>query len=437
MVEIMEVTPAPASTSERLPAGYAPRNALNADEIRKCIAARSDARDDTSEIRAWLLNHFLRHAIANFEPARRIESIVDARAALGSKPLPDWAATRIKEAASGHHTVELVWVDPDGPPLLELEARLLEFLNSRSGTPLEGKLARINCPQAIAMADAEHAKLSERIARGWRHSRPEALRNVVDVATGTFVELLPHSASLREEMAYESYIMRHCLGQFSNRRQLTGGYGEHYANSVSSGKMRVFSLRDRKGEPRITISAHVRPDLSLALEQVKGKQNRPPVARYFDDLLVCLDALATNEETPADCIRIGVVRTADGWRRMEHVTDPWTQVLLVSRYPQLYAQLATPTPLVDWLIAGRQRDLLSQERLASGALRYALSQGLEENGVSRESEVPRCWRFVTEDVTWPHMPVKDARQAIASASRWRHFFARVLNRQTTPSGEKP
>ncbi|MCE6983446.1 hypothetical protein EI534_40085, partial [Pseudomonas frederiksbergensis] len=61
----MEVTP------ELRQSGYAPRNALNADQIKRGIAERSKARSDAPEVSKWLLNHFYRHLVGNFEPARR------------------------------------------------------------------------------------------------------------------------------------------------------------------------------------------------------------------------------------------------------------------------------------------------------------------------------------------------------------------------------
>ena len=45
---------------------YAPRNVLNAPEIKNAIQLRSEKRQDSDEIKAWLLNHFFRHIVANF-----------------------------------------------------------------------------------------------------------------------------------------------------------------------------------------------------------------------------------------------------------------------------------------------------------------------------------------------------------------------------------
>jgi len=74
----MEVTP------ELQPSGYAPRNALNASELKRGIAERSKARGDAPEVGKWLLNHFYRHLVGNFQPARRILTLEQAAEALGT-----------------------------------------------------------------------------------------------------------------------------------------------------------------------------------------------------------------------------------------------------------------------------------------------------------------------------------------------------------------
>jgi hypothetical protein len=128
--------------------GYAPRNALNADALKAAIAARSRTRGDNEAVRSWLLNHFYRHVVANYEPARRIESVDDARDALGDASAPAWVHARFgtRQRAADDEPAPVVWVDPTAPQLLMLEARLVEFLESRTGTSLDRKLDRINCP---------------------------------------------------------------------------------------------------------------------------------------------------------------------------------------------------------------------------------------------------------------------------------------------------
>jgi hypothetical protein len=355
--------------------GYAPRNVLNAEALKDDILRRSRARGDNDDIRLWLLNHFYRHLIGNFEPAQAIGTLHQARDALGGAA-PAWVPARLREA------VPLVWIDPSQAGILSLENRLLEFLRARTGTRLEGKLQRITCPQALALWEREHADIATRIAKGWRQSQPDAIAPLLDTTNGRFIEFRADSALLRAEMAFESYVMRHCLGQFADRHALTGGYGEQYAEAIERGKLRLFSFRDAGGQPHITLSAVVREHGRVQIDQIKGKQNRPPIARYVEDVLACLNALNTTTTTPADAIQIGVVHDGAGWARIEAVADAQAQARLVAHHPQLYPRLAQPGAMAQWLVLARQPELLNDEPLHSAALRFILRRkdGVPEPG---------------------------------------------------------
>ncbi|MEO8248994.1 MAG: hypothetical protein ABI589_06460 [Burkholderiales bacterium] len=268
----------------------------------------------------------------------------------------------------------LWWIDPQSEPLLALEQRLLEFLGSRAGTALEGKLIRINCPQALAQWEAEHAAFAARVTAGWRDSTPDAVAPVWQGEHGAFVELLPTHSALRAEMAYESQMMRHCLGQFAQRRALTGGYGEHYAAACEAGTLRLFSYRTGQALPHITISADVRDDGMLVIDQIKGKQNRPPIARYQGEVRAFLNSLPTSGKAPADALRMGLVRVAGGWLHASEVTREEDQLAVLAQAPSLIAELPHPSPLMQWLIAARDADALDGMALSPAvaeALRVA------------------------------------------------------------------
>lgn len=396
--------------------GYAPRNALNADQLKRGIAERSKARGDAPEVGKWLLNHFYRHLVGNFEPARQIQSLEQAVEALGAEP-PSWVARHLSDAGklTQQAFAPLVWVDPQLSPLLAQEALLVEFLTSRQGTALAGKLDRINCPQALALWQKEHAQMAARVESGWRQSQPEALLTRLTTAEHVLQELRPESDLLRAEMAFESYVMRHCLGQFADRRALTGGYGERYAEAVEERRMRVFSFRDGQGQPHITISLIVQADGTLTVEQVKGKQNRPPVERYYAELLQCLNALSTDQQTPADCIAIGIVRTEAGWLRIEEVNDATAQTRLVARYPQLYERLDAPSAMVEWLVAGRQPQQFLQVAPQAASVKYA-TRHIFSKRIERQPNDPL---YLTEGVPWPDMALAQAEEIQAWQARAR------------------
>ncbi|MGP1630654.1 MAG: hypothetical protein ACTS5V_11990 [Giesbergeria sp.] len=329
------------------------RDMANAPAIKAAIASRSAERGDSADIQKWLASHFFRYVVGHLQadaPAMvRIDTLATAQQKLGGS-IPDWIDRRLKDSGKhGSPDAPIWWIDPDSRAVQEVEHRLVEFLSTRADTPLEGKLMRVNALQALAQWAAEHQAMEARQLSGWRTHQPEAVQVVWQGADGEFVEMLPKSPQLREELAFESQCMRHCVGQFGNRRKLTGGYGEHYAASCEQGRMRLFSYRTGQSQPRITLSAVVKEDGQLEIEQIKGKQNRPPVDKYHADVLAFLQSLPTTEDTPNDALTIGLVRLPSGWMRAADIASEPDQLALFARHPEKLALVAAPSPLVQWL----------------------------------------------------------------------------------------
>ena len=361
---------------------YLARNVVNAPELKARISARSRERGDSPEIAAWLHNHFYRYLVGNFNtPPEAVQAITTTEAlqqryAAGA---PAWAlALLARKAGPEAWPAEsaLWWISPDHESVLALERQLLEFLQSRQGTSLEGMLARINCPQALERWAQEHQAFEAQQLAGWRQHQPQAIQAVWQGSQGEFVELLPGSGVLREEMAYESQMMRHCLGQFANRRQLTGGYGEHYAEGCEQGRMRIFSYRTGQGQPRITINAWLQPDGRLRIDQIKGKQNRPPIDRYRADVIAFLNQLNTSEDTPDDALGMRLLRTTGttpGWHAVETLRSEAEHLQIWQRQPRLLAHIPQASPLLQWLVASHDSSLLAGQSLPP-ALAFSLEQ---------------------------------------------------------------
>jgi len=378
---------------------YRPRDVVNAPDIKQRIRERSAARGDSQEIAAWLANHFYRHVIGNLDadpPAIQPISTQAELLRLHRRTEPAaWALERLRAHAARQPPLQdspaagasapLWWVEPDSAPLLALESRLLEFLSTRRGTALEGKLQRINCPQALARWTLEHLAFARKSESGWAEHRPGAVRPLLRGQLGVFVEFDAQSPDLRAEMAYESQMMRHCLGQFSARGALRGGYGEHYAEACEQGRLRLFSYRTGTAQPRITVSAQVLDGGRLRIDQIKGKQNRPPIARYLADVLALLNHLDADGEAPADALAMGIVRRpahllASGhtgaWCAASELHTEAEQLWLLQAHPALLEQLDIRSPLMQWLVAAR-RDTVpvpAFERMPRSA---ALQQSLE------------------------------------------------------------
>lgn len=347
---------------------YRPRDVVNAPDIKQRIRERSAARGDSQEIAAWLANHFYRHVIGNLDADPPAVQPISTQAELlrlhrRTEPAA-WALERLRAHAARQPPLQdspaagasapLWWVEPDSAPLLALESRLLEFLSTRRGTALEGKLQRINCPQALARWTLEHLAFARKSESGWAEHRPGAVRPLLRGQLGVFVEFDAQSPDLRAEMAYESQMMRHCLGQFSARGALRGGYGEHYAEACEQGRLRLFSYRTGTAQPRITVSAQVLDGGRLRIDQIKGKQNRPPIARYLADVLALLNHLDADGEAPADALAMGIVRRpahllASGhtgaWCAASELHTEAEQLWLLQAHPALLEQLDIRSPL--------------------------------------------------------------------------------------------
>lgn len=125
---------------------------------------------------------------------------------------------------------------------------------------------------------AEQAKTITGDESGYIANGPDGkpIRNnyTGEIATGR----TPEEAHLAGQLAQEGNQMGHCVGG--------------YCEGVASGESRIFSLRDAKGRSHVTIetvpiyeggerpgtlSEWIRDDIV----QIKGKQNRAPVAEYL------------------------------------------------------------------------------------------------------------------------------------------------------------
>lgn len=329
---------------------YAPRDVANAPAIKQFIKQRSATRQDSPEIEQWLLNHFYRHVIGNFNPIDKnacfvIKDMQQAQSLFLPNPTPNWVITKFKSSQPS----EVFWIDPQHVEILALETKLVEFLNSRQGTSLEGKLLKINCQQALQQWQTEHDLITKWLNIGKQSHHPNAVKLFLQTSHGAFYELLPHSDDFRAEMAYESQHMQHCLGQFAQRNLLKGGYGEHYASSAEAGKLRIFSYRVGN-LPRITISVEVNDNGNLSIDQLKGKQNRPPIEKYQEPVINFLSKLNIHDNTiNDDVIAMNIVQIHGQWQLANKITSEVDKLYLLQHYPNLANQLILDTPLLQWL----------------------------------------------------------------------------------------
>ncbi len=118
---------------------------------------------------------------------------------------------------------------------------------------------------ALTAAHAWH----EKIAAGYqaRLKAQELLeKSLIDVE---LVMSLPDRMSVYKltssrALDFESDYMGHCIG--------AGGYDR----GISDGSIEIYSIRDERGEPHVTLEVR-----NNALHQCRGKQNKRPIAKYL------------------------------------------------------------------------------------------------------------------------------------------------------------
>ena len=125
-------------------------------------------------------------------------------------------------------------------------------------------------------------KKQDQLPEGWSEEFVDTefgkLRKLRDPKTGGLTGIDPREEALRDALKYEGDTMGHCVGG--------------YCDDVASGKSRIYSLRDAKGQPHTTIE--VTPDQSNSVRslqantpesfqilQIKGKGNKAPNPEYL------------------------------------------------------------------------------------------------------------------------------------------------------------
>ena len=118
---------------------------------------------------------------------------------------------------------------------------------------------------ALSAAHAWHEKIAEGLDQ--RLKSKELLEKSLKGAE-LVMELPDNMAAYKlttpEALDFESEYMGHCVG--------SGGYDK----GVADGTTQIYSIRDERGEPHVTFEVR-----GNSIKQVKGKQNKSPVAKYM------------------------------------------------------------------------------------------------------------------------------------------------------------
>ena len=118
-------------------------------------------------------------------------------------------------------------------------------------------------------ADKWHQEIAERAAQEAQKEADlkkalEGTEFLMDLPDG----LKAYRLLTPEALDYESSKMGHCVG--------SGGYD----SDVKAGTTKIYSLRDKKGEPHVTFEVRMNNDTE-EMHQCKGKENKAPVVKYL------------------------------------------------------------------------------------------------------------------------------------------------------------
>lgn len=218
------------------------------------------------------------------------------------------------------------------------------------------RIDRMSYSDAARIAHSWHERLLALAADADDPDVVEELELAEDCGDGCrIVELKGPVALYREGL-----LMGHCVG------------GLGYAEAVAKGKARIFSLRDARNRPHVTIEVRRSWDGdAIEASQIKGKGNRPPVegwAAYVRPFVV-----ARNWKVGLDGHNIGLVTI--GGRTYENADDILNAVLDARGMPQAAAACASAD---DPKVVAWRTDSLTRLLAVEGGVQTILQRRMNE-----------------------------------------------------------
>lgn len=234
----------------------------------------------------WVRSKFRKYLINADETSDRVAGL--------SPNAPDWMAKRFEEGTPLHRF-------RPNPVVQQKLSHIIDWLNSLAAyataehkdptDDLLAKEAAMTLPKldkySVEQAEVATDKWFARLNKASSLVKHDGQGTEVSMKTpvGTWVELLD-----KEATKYEGAQMGHCVGGGSYTVGPDGSY-------------RIFSLRDSKNIPHVTVSMRK----GGALDQVKGKQNAAPVAKYQQAVIDLLNEVKpTVQGKNNDLDRMGV-----------------------------------------------------------------------------------------------------------------------------------
>lgn len=170
------------------------------------------------------------------------------------------------------------------------------------------QLEKVSFEQALEASKQWHERIAAKEREAAEQERPEELAEVVAMGEERWVRL-----EGERQLNREGRLMRHCVGS--------------YAKRVGDGNTRIYSLRDAKNKPKLTVEL-VRQAQGWSISQVRGFANTSAQAQEGPALKALLERLAEDKE-------LGALKGGEELDNSGLIFDEATQKLtLISELPK-------------------------------------------------------------------------------------------------------
>lgn len=280
------------------------RNILNLDEIQRFVA-QVVPRAHNPAVRQWLQTALTAYLKKTYKRVSKVPTHDLARYWQAGQE-PAWAV----QAAEKDDLFTAVLDDE----LREQVGQVIDYLEAEGPN-----LGRLSFESAAQKSLQWHRSMA---AQQVTPAHVEGTQVVKTYPEGIqWVQLLTPAA-----LDAESTMMGHCIGR--------GGYDARLAN----GSFRAFSLRDAKGQAHVTAAFE-----GDNIEQVKGKQNQVPIAKYRPYVIDLLNGLKLTNDHGGDLHAMGIFHGAKGFGALFDVAKHVETLPSGNRFAELaddFAELA-------------------------------------------------------------------------------------------------
>lgn len=243
-------------------------------------------RSSRPEVAQWLSRVLKKKIKTDRSLCNEITKRAQMETAMEADDFTEEVKDRIRAAAAGGDQI----FSPSRDRIAALFTKAADTLDWFESLPNDDRrIRRINrmaWDDAERLSDDWHKRLAN--ARKKTASLTKGVKPIYQLSEGAFIAELTEKSALRSEGSH----MGHCVG----------GYWER----VASGETRILSLRDVNWNPHVTIELNAAPKITFAdggemvvshkprngvdyvgeavqnwtAVQIRGKENKPPVAKY-------------------------------------------------------------------------------------------------------------------------------------------------------------